>query len=134
MVQFGFKVQKSERLLIREAWEQADAYRPGKPNWFTKKQKDLVALHGALLPTFDLATLPPPTQQRLGARRQIKGPNKRGREPALHDDHSHASLVHVAAHRDRDGDREIKVELHLSVFKILRSPKRLRIRALQCSE
>ena len=61
MVQFGFKVQKSERLLIREAWEQADAYRPGKPNWFTKKQKDLVALHGALLPTFDLATLPPPT-------------------------------------------------------------------------
>ena len=27
--QFGFKVQKSERLLIREAWEKADAYRPG---------------------------------------------------------------------------------------------------------
>ena len=35
--------------------------KPNKPNWFTKKQKDLVALHGALLPTFDLATLPPPT-------------------------------------------------------------------------
>ena len=26
--QFGFKIQKSERLLIREAWERADAYLP----------------------------------------------------------------------------------------------------------
>ena len=48
VAQFGFKVQKSERLLIREAWERADAFRPGKPNWFTKKQKDLTALHAAL--------------------------------------------------------------------------------------
>ena len=47
VAQFGgaFKVQKSERLLIREAWERADAYRPGKPNWFTQQQKDLVDLH-----------------------------------------------------------------------------------------
>ena len=35
--QFGFKVQKSDRLLIREAWEKADAYRPGKANWFTQQ-------------------------------------------------------------------------------------------------
>ncbi len=55
--QFGFKVQKSERLLIREAWEKADAYRPGKPNWFTQGQKDLVDLHKSLLPLYD--TLPP---------------------------------------------------------------------------
>ena len=44
VAQFGglpnLKVQKSERLLIREAWERADAYRPGKPNWFTQKQKE----------------------------------------------------------------------------------------------
>ena len=61
VAQFGFKVQKSERLLIREAWERADAFRPGKPNWFTKKQKDLTALHAALLPEYDRPTLPPPT-------------------------------------------------------------------------
>ena len=61
VAQFGFKVQKSERLLIREAWERADAFRPGKPNWFTKKQKDLTALHAALLPEFDRPTEPPPT-------------------------------------------------------------------------
>ena len=61
VAQFGFKVQKSERLLIREAWERADAFRPGKPNWFTKKQKDLTALHNALLPEFGRPTLPPPT-------------------------------------------------------------------------
>jgi hypothetical protein len=51
--QFGFKVQKSERLLIREAWERADAYRPGKPNWFTQQQKDLRDLHDELLPKID---------------------------------------------------------------------------------
>jgi len=51
--QFGFKVQKSERLLIREAWEKADAYRPGKANWFTQQQKDLVELHNALKPEID---------------------------------------------------------------------------------
>ena len=50
VAQFGgaFKVQKSERLLIREAWERADAYRPGKPNWFTQQKKDIVELHKAL--------------------------------------------------------------------------------------
>jgi len=47
----GFKVQKSDRLLIREAWERADAYRPGKPNWFTQKPKDLASLHEELMPT-----------------------------------------------------------------------------------
>jgi len=51
--QFGFKVQKSERLLIREAWERADAYRPGKPNWFTQQQKDLVELHKTLNPEIE---------------------------------------------------------------------------------
>lgn len=51
--QFGFKVQKSERLLIREAWERADAYRPGKPNWFTQQQKDLAGLHEALFPEIE---------------------------------------------------------------------------------
>ena len=51
--QFGFKVQKSERLLIREAWERADAYRPGKANWFTQQQKDLVELHETLMPELD---------------------------------------------------------------------------------
>jgi predicted O-methyltransferase YrrM len=51
--QFGFNVQKSERLLIREAWERADAWRPGKANWFTQQQKDLVELHKTLLPEFD---------------------------------------------------------------------------------
>jgi len=60
--QFGFKVQKSERLLIREAWEKADAYRPGQANWFTKQQKDLVGLHKALIPEYEaLPSLPPPT-------------------------------------------------------------------------
>jgi len=49
----GFKVQKSDRLLIREAWERADAYRPGKPNWFTQKPKELVSLHEELLPTIE---------------------------------------------------------------------------------
>ena len=49
----GFKVQKSDRLLIREAWERADAYRPGKPNWFTQKAKDLTSLHAELLPTIE---------------------------------------------------------------------------------
>ena len=44
----------------REAWERADAYRPGKPNWFTKKQKDLVSLHAAIQPEFDRPSLPPP--------------------------------------------------------------------------
>ena len=53
VAQFGFKVQKSERLLIREAWERADAYRPGKANWFTQQQKDLVELHEKLVPEFD---------------------------------------------------------------------------------
>ena len=53
----AFKVQKSERLLIREAWERADAYRPGKANWFTQQQKDLVDLHNTLLPELD--ALPP---------------------------------------------------------------------------
>ena len=56
VAQFGFKVQKSERLLIREAWERADAYRPGKPNWFTQQQKDLVELHKQLQP--EIAALP----------------------------------------------------------------------------
>ena len=56
VAQFGFKVQKSERLLIREAWERADAYRPGKPNWFTQQPKDLVELHKTLLPELDLLT------------------------------------------------------------------------------
>lgn len=51
--QFGFKVQKSDRLLIREAWEKADAYRPGKANWFTQQQKDLVELHKTLKPEID---------------------------------------------------------------------------------
>jgi len=51
--QFGFKVQKSDRLLIREAWERADAYRPGKANWFTQEQKDLRELHGALRPEIE---------------------------------------------------------------------------------
>lgn len=49
----GFKVQKSDRLLIREAWERADAYRPGKPNWFTQKPKELAELHEELLPTIE---------------------------------------------------------------------------------
>ena len=53
----AFKVQKSERLLIREAWERADAYRPGKPNWFTQQQKDLVELHNTLVP--EIEALPP---------------------------------------------------------------------------
>ena len=61
VAQFGFKVQKSERLLIREAWERADAYRPGKANWFTKKQKDLISLHHALTPEYDVPSRPPPT-------------------------------------------------------------------------
>jgi caffeoyl-CoA O-methyltransferase len=60
--QFGFKIQKSERLLIREAWERADAYRPGKPNWFTTQKKDLIELHHQLQPEIDaLPVLPPPT-------------------------------------------------------------------------
>eukprot|EP00962_Isochrysis_galbana_P021278 scaffold6283_cov127-Isochrysis_galbana.AAC.4 len=60
--QFGFKIQKSERLLIREAWERADAYRPGKPNWFTTQKKDLIELHRQLQPEIDaLPALPPPT-------------------------------------------------------------------------
>ena len=53
VMQFGFKVEKSERLLIREAWERADAYRPGKPNWFTQQPKDIVELHKALLPEIE---------------------------------------------------------------------------------
>jgi len=53
LAQFGFKVQKSERLLIREAWERADAWRPGKANWFTQQQKDLVELHSTLQNDFD---------------------------------------------------------------------------------
>jgi len=57
--QFGFKVQKSERLLIREAWERADAWRPGKANWFTQQQKDLVELHNTLLPEFDALEVVP---------------------------------------------------------------------------
>ena len=62
VAQFGFKVQKSERLLIREAWERADAYRPGKANWFTKKQKDLVRLHEALKPELERqVAVPPPS-------------------------------------------------------------------------
>lgn len=62
VAQFGFKVQKSERLLIREAWERADAYRPGKPNWFTKKQKDLVRLHEVLKPEIEAQqAVPPPS-------------------------------------------------------------------------
>ena len=56
-----FKVQKSERLLIREAWERADAYRPGQPNWFTQQQKDLTELHKTLGPEIDaLETAGPP--------------------------------------------------------------------------
>ena len=58
--QFGFKVQKSERLLIREAWERADAYRPGKPNWFTQQQKDLVELHAQLQPEIEALPLKEP--------------------------------------------------------------------------
>jgi predicted O-methyltransferase YrrM len=46
-------VQKSDRLLIREAWERADAWRPGTKNWFTRKTKDLVKLHEAVLPELD---------------------------------------------------------------------------------
>ena len=62
VAQFGFKVQKSERLLIREAWERADAYRPGQANWFTKKQKDLVRLHEALKPELERQeAVPPPS-------------------------------------------------------------------------
>mmetsp|Transcript_15947 Transcript_15947/g.21713 ORF Transcript_15947/g.21713 Transcript_15947/m.21713 type:complete len:582 (-) Transcript_15947:554-2299(-) len=62
VAQFGFKIQKSERLLIREAWERADAYRPGKPNWFTTQKKDLVELHNQLQPEIEaLPSLPPPT-------------------------------------------------------------------------
>jgi len=60
--QFGFKIQKSERLLIREAWERADSYRPGKPNWFTTQKKDLIELHQQLIPEIAaLPTEPPPT-------------------------------------------------------------------------
>ena len=45
-----------------QAWERADAYRPGKPNWFTTKQKSLVELHESLLPVYESSpTLPPPT-------------------------------------------------------------------------
>lgn len=51
----GFKVQKSDRLLIREAWERADAYRPGKPNWFTKQPRSLLDLHEELTPIIDSA-------------------------------------------------------------------------------
>jgi len=58
--QFGFKVQKSERLLIREAWEKADAYRPGKANWFTQQQKDLVELHKTLQPEIEALDVQPP--------------------------------------------------------------------------
>ena len=53
------QVQKSERLLIREAWERADAWRPGKANWFTQQQKDLVELHNTLLPEFDALEVVP---------------------------------------------------------------------------
>jgi len=56
----GFKVQKSERLLIREAWERADALRPGKPNWFTQKPKDLLELHEEIVPSLESAP-PSPT-------------------------------------------------------------------------
>jgi predicted O-methyltransferase YrrM len=65
VAQFGFKVQKSERLLIREAWERADAYRPGKPNWFTQQPKDLVELHKTLLPELDALPLTDPVPGRL---------------------------------------------------------------------
>ena len=65
IAQFGFKVQKSERLLIREAWEAADAYRPGKPNWFTQQQKDLIELHKVLLPEIDALPLTDPVPGRL---------------------------------------------------------------------
>ena len=49
----GFKGKKSERLLIREAWERGDAYRPGKPNWFTQQPADLLSLHQKLAPHLD---------------------------------------------------------------------------------
>jgi len=62
--QFGFKIQKSERLLIREAWERADAYRPGKPNWFTSQKKDLVELHHQLQPEIlSMPSEPHPTNE-----------------------------------------------------------------------
>jgi len=63
VAQFGFKVQKSERLLIREAWEKADAYRPGKANWFTQKKEDLVDLHSELLPEIQAQPANPGAQQ-----------------------------------------------------------------------
>lgn len=48
--------------VVAQAWEKADAYRPGKPNWFTTKQKSLVELHKELLPVYEESpTLPPPT-------------------------------------------------------------------------
>ena len=73
---FGFKVQKSELLLIREAWERDDAFRPGKPNWFTKKQKDLTVLHATLLPEYDR----PPQG---GCAAVVEAPTGRSRGPAV---------------------------------------------------
>lgn len=49
----GSDVQKSSRQLTREAWEKADAFRPGKANWFTKEGKDIVELHKNLLPKYE---------------------------------------------------------------------------------
>ena len=72
----GFKVQKSERLLIREAWEKADAYRPGRANWFTKQQQDLVGLHESLGGKIDaLEELPPASNvtSLLGALLKVLG-------------------------------------------------------------
>jgi len=72
-MQFSFKPQKSERLLIREAWEKADAFRPGKANWFTQQQKSLRDLHHELLPLYD--TLPPsaPARPARAPSREIPG-------------------------------------------------------------
>mmetsp|Transcript_94186 Transcript_94186/g.177187 ORF Transcript_94186/g.177187 Transcript_94186/m.177187 type:complete len:429 (+) Transcript_94186:41-1327(+) len=51
--QFGYQTEKSDRQLTREAWEKADAFRPGKANWFTKEPKDIVDLHKNLLPEIE---------------------------------------------------------------------------------
>jgi predicted O-methyltransferase YrrM len=60
-MQFGFK--GSERLLARKAWEAADAYRPGKSNWFNNQQQDLLSLHETLKPLIDNPSTPTVKEQ-----------------------------------------------------------------------
>ena len=79
-MQFSFKPQKSERLLIREAWEKADAFRPGKANWFTQRQKSLRDLHHELLPLYD--TLPPSAPARVSVATLARRTGRLARSPA----------------------------------------------------